>query len=107
MYSQQRRPHRLRVGLPPTGRTLNIGEQKRHDTRRRDHRGHPHRMSQGSGLTSNIVGSGPVAGNPCFASKFHRHADVASDACLSRARLRFASSTRIVVMCRMIEMGTR
>jgi putative transposase len=33
-------------------------------------------------------------------------ADVATDACSSRARLRFASSTRIVVMCRMIEMGT-
>jgi hypothetical protein len=33
-------------------------------------------------------------------------ADVVTDACSSRARLRFASSTRIVVMCRMIEMGT-
>jgi hypothetical protein len=33
-------------------------------------------------------------------------ADVATDVCKSRARLRFASSTRIVVMCRMIEMGT-
>ena len=26
----QRRSHRVRVGLPPTGRTLNIGEQERH-----------------------------------------------------------------------------
>ena len=36
-------------------------------------------------------------------------ADVATDVCSSRARLRFVSSTRIVVMCRMIAMafGTR
>jgi hypothetical protein len=27
----QRRPHAIRVCLPPTGRTLNIGEQKRHN----------------------------------------------------------------------------
>ena len=27
----QRRPHPLGVGLPPTGRPLYIGEQKRHD----------------------------------------------------------------------------
>ncbi len=33
----QRRPHRLRVGLPPTGRTLNVGEQKRHNPRRSGH----------------------------------------------------------------------
>jgi hypothetical protein len=33
-------------------------------------------------------------------------ADLATDVC-SRARLRFASSTRIVVMCRMIEQGTK
>ena len=32
-------------------------------------------------------------------------ADVATDVCSPRARLRFASSTRIVVMCRMIEKG--
>src|ERR1700739_2567465 len=32
--------------------------------------------------------------------------DVATDVCSSSARLRFASSTRIVVMCRMIEKGT-
>jgi hypothetical protein len=38
-------PHRLRVGFPPTGRPLNIGEQKRHNPGRRDPRGHPHRMS--------------------------------------------------------------
>jgi hypothetical protein len=30
----QRRPHPLRVGLPPTSRTLHIGEQKRHHPRR-------------------------------------------------------------------------
>ena len=34
-------------------------------------------------------------------------ADAAIDVCSSRARLRLASSTRIVVMCRMIEKGTR
>jgi hypothetical protein len=28
----QGRPHRIRVCFPPTGRTLNIGEQKRHDS---------------------------------------------------------------------------
>ena len=39
----QRHPHPVRVGLPPTGRTLNVGEQKRHDTRRS---GHLCRMSQ-------------------------------------------------------------
>ena len=33
-------------------------------------------------------------------------ANVATDVCSSRARLRFARSTRIVVMCRMIEKGT-
>ena len=35
-------PHLVRVGFPPTGRTLNVGEQKRHDTRRS---GHLSRMS--------------------------------------------------------------
>jgi hypothetical protein len=44
----QRHPHRIRVGLPPTGRTLNIGEQKRHHPRRSSRRisGHPSRISQ-------------------------------------------------------------
>jgi hypothetical protein len=44
----QRRPHPLRVGLPPTGRTLDIGEQKRHHPRRSSRRnsGHPRRISQ-------------------------------------------------------------
>ena len=42
---EQGRPHSVRVGFPPTGRTLNIGEQKRHNPRRRHSRGHPHRMS--------------------------------------------------------------
>jgi hypothetical protein len=34
-------------------------------------------------------------------------ADLATDLCSARARLRIASSTRIVVMCKMIEKGTR
>ena len=45
---EKRRPHRVRVGLPPTGRTLNIGEQERDDPRRSSRRvsGHPRRISQ-------------------------------------------------------------
>ena len=39
----ERRPHAIRVGLPPTGRTLNIGEQKRH---------HPRRSSRRHGIAS-------------------------------------------------------
>ena len=39
----QRHPHRIRVGLPPTGRTLDIGEQKRH---------HPRRSSRRHGIAS-------------------------------------------------------
>jgi len=39
-------PHRFRVGFPPTGRTLNIGEQKSHNPRRRSPRGHLRRMPQ-------------------------------------------------------------
>jgi hypothetical protein len=44
----QRRPHLIRVGLPPTGRTLYIGEQKSHHPRRSSRRrsGHPSRISQ-------------------------------------------------------------
>jgi hypothetical protein len=42
----QGRPHRIGVCLPPTSRTLNIGEHKRDDPRGRTNRGHPHRMSQ-------------------------------------------------------------
>ena len=44
----QGRPHAIRVGLPPTGRTLDIGEQKRHHPRRssRPISGHPRRISQ-------------------------------------------------------------
>jgi hypothetical protein len=52
---QQCRPHRIRVCLPPTGRTLNIGEQKRHDPRRRVPRGHPHRMSHKALFNAAIV----------------------------------------------------
>ena len=44
----QRHPHAIGVGLPPTGRTLDIGEQKRHHPRRssRPITGHPRRISQ-------------------------------------------------------------
>ena len=44
----QRRPHAIGVGLPPTGRTLDVGEQKRHHPRRGSRRrsGHPRRISQ-------------------------------------------------------------
>jgi hypothetical protein len=40
--------HPIGVGLPPTRRTLDIGEQKRHHPRRRPPRvrGHTHRISQ-------------------------------------------------------------
>jgi hypothetical protein len=40
---QQGRPHRRRVSFPPTGRPLNIGEQKRH---------HPRRNSRRHGIAS-------------------------------------------------------
>ena len=48
VVDDERRPHRLRVGLPPTGRTLDIGEQKRHHPRRSSRRrsGHPRSISQ-------------------------------------------------------------
>jgi hypothetical protein len=48
VVDDERRPHRLRVGLPPTGGTLHIGEQKRHHPRRSSRRisGHPSRISQ-------------------------------------------------------------
>ena len=36
-------PHAIRIGLPPTGRPLNIGEQKRH---------HPRRSSRSHGIAS-------------------------------------------------------
>jgi hypothetical protein len=41
-------PWRPGIGLPPTGRTLNVGEQKRHHPRRssRPVSGHPRRISQ-------------------------------------------------------------
>ena len=39
------RPHCISVVFPPTGRPLDIGEQKCHNPRRRDPRGHPRRMS--------------------------------------------------------------
>src|SRR6476646_9029645 len=45
----QRRVHAIGVGFPPTGRTLDIGEQKRHDTRRCSRRSsrHSRRMPHG------------------------------------------------------------
>ena len=39
-------PHALRISLPPTGRTLDIGEQERHDARWRVRRGHQQRIAQ-------------------------------------------------------------
>ena len=59
-----------------------------------------------------LLGYGGVQGPRHDAASFSTYrlaviADVATDVCSSRARLRFASSTRIVVMCRMIEKGTR
>ena len=44
----QRHPHPLGIRFPPTGRTLHIGEQKRHHPRRSSRRssGHPRRISQ-------------------------------------------------------------
>jgi hypothetical protein len=64
----QCRPHRSRVRFPPTGRPLNIGEQKRHHPRRSSRRvsGHPRRISQQTAPTSYIGGSGPVTGYTCL-----------------------------------------
>jgi hypothetical protein len=44
----QRHLHLIRVGLPPTSRPLDIGEQKRHRTRwgHRPISGHPRSMAQ-------------------------------------------------------------
>jgi hypothetical protein len=41
----QGRPHRVRIGFPPTSRSLDVGEKERHDARRRVPRGHSQRMS--------------------------------------------------------------
>ena len=41
-------PHLIRVRLPPTGRPLDIGEQKSHHPRRSSRREHAHRISQGA-----------------------------------------------------------
>jgi hypothetical protein len=59
---QQGCPHGIRVGFPPTGRPLNIGEQKRHHPRRssRPISGHPRRISQPNAPTSCIGRSGPL-----------------------------------------------
>ena len=47
-YASRARAHLIRVVLPPTGRILDIGEQKRHHPRRSSRRssGHPRRISQ-------------------------------------------------------------
>jgi hypothetical protein len=70
--------------------------------------GHAHRISHAtrSYLAHRRIRPGHRV-TSVFETKFRHHADVATDACSSRARLPFASSTRIVVMCKMIEKGTR
>ena len=57
----QRRTHAIGVGLPPTGRTLDIGEQKRHHPRRSSRRisGHPRRLSQATRSTWHLAGIRP------------------------------------------------
>ena len=64
----QRRPHPIGVVLPPTGRTLNVGEQKRHHSRRSSRRisGHPRRISHRPAPTSYIGASGPVPVYTCL-----------------------------------------
>jgi hypothetical protein len=54
----ERCPHAVGVGFPPTGRTLNVGEQKRHHPRRSSRRisGHPRRVSHRTRPTSDIAG---------------------------------------------------
>src|SRR6267378_6331811 len=61
----ERAPSQLTVGeisptgtaqaLPPTGRTLNIGEQECHDPRRPAPRGHSHRMSHNAHVNRSIA----------------------------------------------------
>ncbi len=55
----QRHPHPIGVSVPPTGRTLDIGEQKRHHPRRssRPISGHHRRISHRQAPTSHIGGS--------------------------------------------------
>ena len=56
IVDDQRGPHIRRVGLPPTGRTLDIGEQKRHDPRRRVPRGHSHRIAHRRSSAADVKG---------------------------------------------------
>ena len=49
------RPHGFSVVFPPTGRPLDIGEQKRHNPRRGHPRGHPRRMSHRALLHGSIA----------------------------------------------------
>ena len=53
-------------------RTLDIGEQKRHhpEGAAAQIRGHPRSMAQATRSTSNIGGSGPVAGYTWFETDF-------------------------------------
>src|SRR3984893_18366346 len=46
---------RFRIGFPPTSRSLDIGEQERHDPRRWVPRGHSHRMSHNALFNAAIV----------------------------------------------------
>ena len=69
---------------------------------------HPlHRIEDGCPHCSTTVLLVALFPVPMVAYPLAVIADVAMDVCSSRARLRFASSTRIVVMCRVIEKGTR
>jgi hypothetical protein len=47
--------HRVSIGFPPTSRTLDVGEQKGHNARRRSPRGHSHRMSHNALFNAAIV----------------------------------------------------
>jgi hypothetical protein len=55
--------HRVSIGFPPTSRTLDVGEQERHNARRRSPRGHSHRIPQGTLVHAVNRGDGgdPVA----------------------------------------------
>ena len=46
---------RFRIGFPPTSRSLDVGEQERHDPRRWVPRGHSHRMSHNALFNAAIV----------------------------------------------------
>ena len=62
----QRRPHPVGVGLPPTGRPLDIGEQECHHPRRssRPISGHPRRLSHRTRSTWHLAGIRPQTPAP-------------------------------------------